>query len=127
MAYIDFRTPIFHYYVPLCQHDFAGPERLCGLLEIRWLRWPRCPAVLCWPRCPDLGEVNALLPICPGAFITYTYIYLRKSSPDIQFLVPGIHPRKSDFQISIPDKRTPRYPFNKQDRQITKIQFQGPI
>jgi hypothetical protein len=41
---------ILHYYVPSCQRDFAGTARLCGLLELRWLRWPRCPAVLRWLR-----------------------------------------------------------------------------
>jgi hypothetical protein len=57
---------------------------------------------------------------------SFSLFNLEEPSPDFQFLVPGIHPGKPDFQISIPDNRTLRYPFNKQDRQITKIQFQGP-
>jgi hypothetical protein len=44
---------IFHYYVPSCQRGFAGTARLCGLLALRWLRWPRCPAVLRWLRCGE--------------------------------------------------------------------------
>jgi hypothetical protein len=49
--------------------------------------------------------------------------YYEEPTPDIQFLVPGIHPGKPAFQISILDNRTSKYPFNKQDRLITKIQF----
>jgi hypothetical protein len=53
---------------------------------------------------------------------TFADLFKRKH---LQISVPGIDPGKPDFQISIPNNRASRDPFNKQHRSCTKIPHPG--